>query len=63
VTAVHAGDLAFAHLHPEGTVSGDHGGPTLTVHARLPEPGNYRMFIQFQTDGTLHTAALTVPAR
>jgi hypothetical protein len=63
VTAVHAGDLAFAHLRPEGTVSGDHGGPTLTVHARLPEPGNYRMFIQFQTDGTLHTAALTVPAR
>jgi len=24
------------------------GGPTLTVHADLPEPGEYRTFIQFQ---------------
>jgi len=56
------GDLAFAHLHPNGTVSGPHGGPTLTVDADLPAAGNYRMFIQFQTDGVLHTAALTVPA-
>jgi len=63
VTAIHQGDLAFAHLHPDGAVSGDHGGPTLTVHAQLPERGNYRMFIQFQTDGALHTAAITVPTR
>jgi len=63
VTAIREGDLAFAHLHPEGTASGDHGGPTLTVHAQLPESGNYRMFIQFQTDASLHTAALTVPTR
>ena len=62
VTAIHAGDLAFAHLHPNGAVSGPHGGPTLTVDADLPTAGNYRMFIQFQTDGVLHTAALTVPA-
>jgi hypothetical protein len=62
VTAIHAGDLAFAHLHPSGTVNGDHGGPTLTVNADLPESGTYRMFIQFQTAGTLHTAALTMTA-
>ena len=63
VTAIHQGDLAFAHLHPDDAVSGDHGGPTLTVHAQLPERGNYRMFIQFETDGALHTAAITVPTR
>jgi len=63
VTAIRQGDLAFAHLHPDGAVSGDHGGPTLTVHAQLPERGNYRMFIQFQIDGALHTAAITVPTR
>ena len=62
VTAIHQGDLAFAHLHPEGTPSGDHGGPTLTVHAQLPAPGKYRMFIQFQTGNTLHTAPITVAA-
>jgi hypothetical protein len=32
VTAIRVGDLAFAHLHPAGTVNGDHGGPTLTVN-------------------------------
>lgn len=62
VTAIHAGDLAFAHLHPSGTVNGDHGGPTLVVQADLAESGPYRMFIQFQTAGKLHTAALTVSA-
>ena len=62
VTAIHQGDLAFAHLHPEGTVTGDHGGPTLTVHAQLPAPGDYRMFIQFQTNNTLHTAPITIAA-
>lgn len=59
VTAIHQGDLAFAHLHPLGTVNGDHGGPTLSFHAMLPQAGNYRLFVQFQTDNTLHTAALT----
>jgi len=62
VTAIHQGDLAFAHLHPEGTVSGDQGGPALTVHAQLPARGDYRMFIQFQTNNTLHTASITVTA-
>lgn len=62
VTAIHAGDLAFAHLHPNGTVSGAHGGPTLTVNADLPAAGMYRMFVQFQTAGTLHTAAISISA-
>lgn len=60
LTAIHAGDLAFAHLHPQDGVHGDHGGPTLTFHAEFPQPAEWRVFIQFQTHGTLHTAALTV---
>jgi hypothetical protein len=32
------------------------------VNADLAENGTYLMFIQFQTDGTLHTAAVTVSA-
>ena len=62
VTAIHSGDLAFAHLHPSESVHGGHGGPSLIVNADLPEGGTYRMFIQFQTVGTLHTAALTITA-
>lgn len=60
ITAIRAGDLAFAHLHPDaGSVTGL-GGPVLKANADLPEPGRFRMFIQFQTSGVLHTAALTV---
>jgi hypothetical protein len=60
LTAFHAGDLAFAHLHPAGAVDGDRGGPTMTFHAELPRSGDWRLFLQFQTAGRLHTAALTL---
>jgi hypothetical protein len=60
LTAFHAGDLAFAHLHPTGTASGDHGGPTMTFHAELSKSGDWRLFLQFQTAGHVHTAALTL---
>ncbi len=60
LTAFHDGDLAFAHLHPQGSVNGDHGGPSLTFEAMLPKAGNWRLFLQFQTGGSLHTAAITL---
>ena len=60
LTAFHDGDLAFAHLHPHGKVNGDHGGPALTFEAMLPKPGNWRLVLQFQTGGALHTAAVTI---
>lgn len=63
VTAIHQGDLAFAHIHTENTATNGPGGPDLALHAQLPEPGNWRMFIQFHTAGVLHTAALTVATR
>ena len=61
LSAFHAGDLAFAHLHPQGTAAAtDMGGPDLTFEADLPKPGQWRVFLQFQTDGTVHTAAITL---
>jgi len=60
LTAFHQGDLAFAHLHPQGTVNGNHGGPALSFHATLAQSGLYRLFLQFRTGGTLHTAAITL---
>lgn len=62
LTAFHSGDLAFAHLHPTTAVNGDHGGPELAFHAELPAAGDWRLFLQFRTSGTLHTAALTLHA-
>jgi hypothetical protein len=60
LTAFHEGDGAFAHLHPTTAVTGDHGGPALSFHAELAKAGDWRLFLQFQTAGTLHTAAVTV---
>jgi hypothetical protein len=60
LTAFREGDQAFAHLHPQTEVKGDRGGPDLDFQAMLPESGNWRLFLQFQTGGKLHTAALTL---
>lgn len=62
LTAFHAGDLAFAHLHPEGAVHGNNGGPALTFSASLPEAGSWRLFLQFQIGDRVHTAVFTVNA-
>lgn len=60
VTAVHEGDMAFAHLHPMGEANASGGGPKLTFHANFSSAGNWRLFIQFQTDGELHMVPITV---
>ncbi|MFD0502698.1 hypothetical protein ACFQ0G_06690 [Streptomyces chiangmaiensis] len=60
LTAFHQGDQTFAHLHPTTEVDGDNGGPDLSFHAQLPTSGSWRLFLQFRTGGTLHTAALTL---
>jgi hypothetical protein len=57
LTAFHATDGAFAHLHPQGKT-----GAKLTFEAMLPKAGDWRLFIQFQTDGVLHTAPITINA-
>jgi hypothetical protein len=36
------------------------GEPTLTFQPMMPESGDWRFFIQFQTGGVLHTGAITV---
>ncbi|AUY52636.1 hypothetical protein [Streptomyces sp. CB01881] len=60
LTAFHEGDQALAHVHPTGGTDGDHGGPELTLYAMLGSAGNWRVFLQFQTAGRLHTAELTL---
>ena len=63
LSAFRAKTLAFAHLHPtEQPMSGmamDSPDP-LQFKALLPTAGTYRVYVQFQTAGALHTAALTL---
>ena len=58
----------YGHAHPleytgtgyQQTAPGWDGGPHLTFHAEFPGAGDYRAFVEFQTNGVLHTAALTM---
>ncbi len=45
------GDLAYLHTHPEGD--------ELAFETELPSAGAYRLWVQFQLDGRIHTAAFT----
>jgi hypothetical protein len=64
LVALRDGDLAYVHVHPEGA-PGDgrtEPGPTITFHTTAPSPGSYRLFLDFQHDGVVRTAAFTVRA-
>jgi hypothetical protein len=56
LVALHAPDLAYSHVHPNGE---DRSAGAITFDAELDEPGSYRLFVQFQTNGRVHTAAFT----
>jgi hypothetical protein len=57
LVALREGDLAFLHVHPA-----DAGPPeaSISFHAALPSPGRYRLFLQLQHHGVVHTAAFTL---
>lgn len=58
----------YVHSHPEEMVpdtpdkSKLRGGPDATFNAFFPEPGNYRIWTQFQRGETLTTVSFTVRA-
>ena len=51
LVALREGDMAFLHVHPTGD------GPDFEVE--FPTPGRYRLFLQFQHEGRVHTVAFT----
>lgn len=53
LVALREGDLAFLHVHPE------EGAGAIAFDATLPTPGAYRLFLQFQHEGRVETAAFT----
>jgi hypothetical protein len=59
LVALHAGDLAYSHVHPSGESLST---GTIAFDAELHEAGPYRLFLQFQVDGHVHTAGFTQEA-
>ncbi|MEU6988543.1 hypothetical protein ABZ946_34885 [Streptomyces sp. NPDC046324] len=62
LVALRAGDLAYLHVHPNGE-PGDGAtkpGPGISFTASAPSTGTYRLFLDFQHNGTVRTAAFTV---
>ncbi|MFI1979547.1 hypothetical protein [Streptomyces wedmorensis] len=56
LVALRDGDLAYLHVHPnEGGP-----GPDVSFTATAPSPGTYRLFLDFQHQGKVRTAAFTV---
>ncbi len=63
LVALREGDLAYLHVHPEGS-PGDGvtpAGPRIPFVAEVPSAGTYRLFLDFQHDGVVRTAEFTVP--
>jgi hypothetical protein len=64
LVALRDGDLAYLHVHPDGS-PGDgrtSAGPEITFHAEVPSAGAYRLYLDFQHDGAVHTAEFTAVA-
>jgi hypothetical protein len=56
LVALREGDMAFLHVHP---TSDD----AVQFAATFPTEGRYRLFLQFQHDGRVHTVAFTQEVR
>jgi len=65
LVALRGGDLAYLHVHPEGSepTPGQTGGPTISFAAEAPTPGKYLLYLDFQIDGTVRTATFVVDAQ
>jgi hypothetical protein len=64
LVALRQGDLAYLHVHPEGT-PGDgrtQAGPAVAFSAEVPSVGAYRLYLDFRHGDAVHTAEFTVLA-
>lgn len=64
LVALRAGDLAYLHVHPDGS-PGDGktaAGPDVEFGAEVLSAGRYHLFFDFQHDGAVRTAELTLDA-
>ncbi|HYJ67247.1 MAG TPA: heavy-metal-associated domain-containing protein [Nocardioidaceae bacterium] len=64
LVALRDGDLAYLHVHPMGE-PGDgvtEPGPEIEFMVEPPTAGRYWLYLDFQVDGTVHTAAFAITA-
>ncbi len=54
--------VTFVHSHPDETAS-DLSAGTVSFLARMPKPGRYRAWAQFQRAGTVRTASFIIEAQ
>ncbi|TDC43004.1 hypothetical protein [Micromonospora sp. KC213] len=64
LVALREGDLAYLHVHPDGTPGDGHtaAGPQITFHTEVPSAGTYRLFLDFRHGGKVRTVAFTASA-
>ena len=61
LVSLRVGDLAYLHTHPiDAAEAGAQGGPAVEFGTEFPTAGTYRLFLDFQHDGAVHTAEFTV---
>lgn len=62
LVALRAGDLAYLHVHPDGTPDDEstQPGPDVTFTAAVPSSGTYHLYLDFKHDGVVRTAEFTV---
>jgi len=56
LVALRDGDVGYLHVHPED----GEPGPEVAFRTTFPSEGRYRLFLDFQHEGTVHTAEFTV---
>ncbi len=64
LVALREGDLAYLHVHPDGS-PGDGAtepGPEVVFYAAVPSDGGYRLYLDFQHNGVVRTASFAVTA-
>ena len=64
LVALRDGDLAYLHVHPDGTPGDGRtpAGPEITFHADVPSSGTYRLYLDFRHAGKVRTAEFTAVA-
>jgi hypothetical protein len=62
LVALREGDLAYLHVHPEGTPADGttEPGPDVVFYAAVPSTGTYRLFLDFRHQGVVRTAAFSL---
>lgn len=64
ITGFREGDLSSVHVHPNEAPAPEDttatGGPDLTLAPMFSEPGRYRLFIEFRTEGRVHLAPMDI---